>query len=280
MYNTEFQVRYHEIETALLVNLQKMMEKKIALASGTYIEEKEKEKKASEIKSQQVIPDLNTQPANILCANCASCTCGANKKGKEKKVKEPKPKKETKKEKKAREDAEKIKAAEEALLALEKEQELETQKKNSQQKQLVVEENLDESDDEDLEYTLEDVHIICDKLYRDELLSVFNVTSTEDENMDAGIKSAIEQMINNQSFRNLLDDIKTNLVDFENFTGTPEEMENMKRNTEYLIFITLFSQKLFYLTHVCLCQLFTVGEIDPQLLLKVKEKTIDLFKPN
>lgn len=280
MYNTEFQVRYHEIETALLVNLQKMMEKKIAIANGTYIEEKEKEKKAFESKSQSVIPNLNSQPANILCANCATCTCGASKKGKEKKVKEPKPKKETKKEKKAREDAEKIKAAEEALLALEKEQELETQKKNSQKKQLVVEENLDESDDEDLEYTLEDVHIICDKLYRDELLSVFNVTSTEDENMDAGIKSAIEQMINNQSFRNLLDDIKTNLVDFENFTGTTEEMENMKRNTEYLIFITLFSQKLFYLTHVCLCQLFTVGEIDPELLLKVKEKTIDLFKPN
>lgn len=274
MYNTEFQVRYHEIETALLVNLQKMMEKKIAIANGTYIEEmREREKKTSEIKAKQVLPDLNTQPASILCANCANCTCGANKKGKEKKAKEPKPKKETKKEKKAREDAEKIKAAEDALLALEKEEE-------QKQKQLVVEENLDESDDEELEYTLEDVHIICDKLYRDELLSVFNVTSTEDENMDAGIKSAIEQMINNQSFRNLLDDIKTNLVDFENFTGTPEEMDNMKRNTEYLIFITLFSQKLFYLTHICLCQLFTVGEIDPNLLLKIKEKTIDLFKPN
>jgi hypothetical protein len=122
------------------------------------------------------------------------------------------------------------------------------------------------------------VHIICDKLYRDELLSVFNVTSTEDENMDAGIKSAIEQMINNQSFRQLLDDIKSNLVDFQNFSGTPEELENMKRNTEYLIFITLFSQKLFYLTHICLCQLFTVGEIDTELLLKIKDKTIDLFK--
>ena len=96
--------------------------------------------------------------------------------------------------------------------------------------------------------------------------------------MDAGIKSAIEQMINNQSFRQLLDDIKGNLVDFQNFSGTPEELENMKRNTEYLIFITLFSQKLFYLTHICLCQLFTVGEIDPELLLKIKDKTIDLFK--
>jgi hypothetical protein len=108
-------------------------------------------------------------------------------------------------------------------------------------------------------------------------LSVFNVQSISDENIDAGIKSAIEHMIDNQGFRQLLDDIKLKLIDFENFTGTPTELENMKRNSEYLIFITLFSQKLFYLTHICLCQLFTVGEIDPELLLKVKEKTISLF---
>ena len=237
MYNTEFQVRYHEIETALLVNLQKMMEKKIAVANGTYIEEIKEREKSKKITSDETTQTTKNEQKTTqivpMCENCATCTCGANKKGKEKKIKEPKPKKETKKEKKAREDAEKIKAAEEALLALEKEQELEleTQKKNSQQKQLVVEENLDESDDEELEYTLEDVHIICDKLYRDELLSVFNVTSTEDENMDAGIKSAIEQMINNQSFRNLLDDIKTNLVDFENFTGTTRR--NGKYEEEY-----------------------------------------------
>ena len=38
MYNTDFQVKYHDIEIALLANLQTMMEKKIAIASGTYIE--------------------------------------------------------------------------------------------------------------------------------------------------------------------------------------------------------------------------------------------------
>ena len=124
---------------------------------------------------------------------------------------------------------------------------------------------------------MDDVYAICEKLYRDELLSVFNVQSISDENIDAGIKSAIEHMIDNQGFRQLLDDIKLKLIDFDNFTGTPTELENMKRNSEYLIFITLFSQKLFYLTHICLCQLFTVGEIDPELLLKVKEKTISLF---
>jgi len=277
MYNTTFQVKYHDIELALLANLQKMMEKKLAIASGMYMEELHEQEREKERKQKAA---AEKEPLTVpTCLNCAACTCskkGKDKKVKETKVKEPKAKKETKKEQKAREEAEKVAAAEKAL------KEAEEAKVAADKKQLVEEDKLngsdDDEDEEDLEYTLEDVHIICDKLYRDELLSVFNVTSTEDENMDAGIKSAIEHMINNQSFRQLLDDIKGNLVDFQNFSGTPEELENMKRNTEYLIFITLFSQKLFYLTHICLCQLFTVGEIDPELLLKIKDKTIDLFK--
>lgn len=282
MYNTTFQVKYHDIELALLANLQKMMEKKLAIASGMYMEElhEQEREKEREKERKQKAAALEKAPLTVpTCLNCAACTC--SKKGKKiKEVKEPKPKKETKKEQKAREEAEKAAALKEAS---DKEaEEAKALVAAADKKQLVEEDKLngsdDDEDEEDLEYTLEDVHIICDKLYRDELLSVFNVTSTEDENMDAGIKSAIEQMINNQSFRQLLDDIKGNLVDFQNFSGTPEELENTKRNTEYLIFITLFSQKLFYLTHICLCQLFTVGEIDPELLLKIKDKTIDLFK--
>jgi hypothetical protein len=278
MYNTTFQVKYHDIELALLAKLQKMMEKKLAIASGMYMEELHEQEREKERKQKALTAEK--EPLTVpTCLNCAACTCSKKgKKAKESKVKEPKAKKETKKEQKAREEAEKVAAAEKALKEAEEEK---AHAVAEEKKQLVEEDKLngsDDEDEEDLEYTLEDVHIICDKLYRDELLSVFNVTSTEDENMDAGIKTAIEHMINNQSFRQLLDDIKGNLVDFQNFSGTPEELENMKRNTEYLIFITLFSQKLFYLTHICLCQLFTVGEIDKELLLKIKDKTIDLFK--
>jgi hypothetical protein len=280
MYNTTFQVKYHDIELALLAKLQKMMEKKLAIASGMYMEELHEQEREKERKQKAAAAEK--EPLTVpTCLNCAACTCSKKgKKVKETKVKEPKAKKETKKEQKAREEAEKVAAAQKALK--EAEEKAAAEASAEEKKQLVEEDKLngsdDDEDEEDLEYTLEDVHIICDKLYRDELLSVFNVTSTEDENMDAGIKSAIEHMINNQSFRQLLDDIKGNLVDFQNFSGTPEELENMKRNTEYLIFITLFSQKLFYLTHICLCQLFTVGEIDTELLLKIKDKTIDLFK--
>ena len=303
MYNTDFQVKYHDIETALLSNLQTMMEKKIAIASGTYVEVP-KVKKSKKVENKKV-----NESAVEKCASCAACTTCSKKNNKEEQnekgnstinaaflcqevtpiisvvepdiktgKKAPKEKKETKKAKKLREEAEEKEKERLRLLA-------EEEKKEKERLQLLedavpVEEECveDDSDDEDLEYTLEDVQIICDKLYRDELLSVFNVESTEDEQMDAGIKASIERLIDNKDFRDFLDDVKNQLIDFENFVGNPAEMENMKRNSEYLIFITMFSQKLFYLTHICLCQLFTVNEIDSELLLKIKEKILYLFK--
>jgi len=138
----------------------------------------------------------------------------------------------------------------------------------------------DDDDGEDLEYSMDDVHLICEKLYRDELLSVFNVETINDENMDAGIKKAIEKMIDNAKFKQILEEIKQELMDLSNPTGTPEEIENIRRNLEYLIFITLFSQQVFYITHKCICQLFTVDDVHPDLLDRLKEKTIGLFKKN
>ncbi len=208
MYNINFEVKYHDIEIALLMNLQKKLELRLAKESSEYMNNRN---------------DMNNMNKDINDAD-KDADNDINDKADNK------------------------------------------------------EESTEGDSLEDYDYTLEDVYDICEKLYRDELLSVFNVESISDENIDVGIKSAIEQMIDNESFRLLLDDIKNNLIDFDTFTVTPTELENMKRNSEYLIFITLFSQKLFYLTHKCLCQLFTVGEIDKELLLRVKEKTISLFK--
>jgi hypothetical protein len=87
-------------------------------------------------------------------------------------------------------------------------------------------------------------------------------------------------MIDNKNFKQLLDDIKHELIEFSNPSGTPEELENIRRNLEYLIFITLFSQQVFYITHKCICQLFTVDDVDPNLIDRLKDKTIGLFKRN
>jgi hypothetical protein len=144
--------------------------------------------------------------------------------------------------------------------------------------ELQPEKGKEESDEEEIEYTMEDVHLICDKLYRDELLSVFGVDSLEDPNIDTGIRAVIEQMIDNKNFKQLLEDIKHEIIDHSNFSGTPTEVENIRRNSEYLIFITLFSQSVFYLTHKCICQLFTIGDVEPQLIDRLKERMISLFK--
>ena len=264
MYNTDFHVKYHDIEAALLVNFQKMMEKKIAIASGTYVE-------VPKVKKVKKVLKYVEQCAT--CVNCATCsknrsnTSKHNKDkgnatineaflckeitaaaasiidapiivepivitGKEKK--EKKEKKETKKAKKIREDAEALaKAAAEVQAQAEaeaaKNKLLEAEKKLLEAKaEDEYYSDSDDSDDEDLEYTLEDVQIICDKLYRDELLSVFNVSSTEDERMDAGLKASIERLIDNKDFRDFMDDVKIQLIDFENFVGNPAEMEKMK----------------------------------------------------
>ena len=127
---------------------------------------------------------------------------------------------------------------------------------------------------------MEDVHLICEKLYRDELLSVFEVETINDKNMDAGIKKVIEKMVENPKTKKMLEDIKENLVDFTSFTGTPTEMENIRRNADYIIFITLFSQHIFYITHICVCQLFTINDIDDELVNLLKERMINLFKKN
>jgi hypothetical protein len=87
-------------------------------------------------------------------------------------------------------------------------------------------------------------------------------------------------MIENPKTKKMLEDIKHNLVDFSSFTGTTTEMENIRRNADYIIFITLFSQHIFYITHICVCQLFTVNDIDDELVNLLKERMINLFKKN
>ena len=44
-----------------------------------------------------------------------------------------------------------------------------------------------------LEYNKEDILLICDKLYRDELISVFNASNLLDDKIDNGMKYVLEK---------------------------------------------------------------------------------------
>lgn len=260
MYNTNFVVKYHDIERELVINLRKKTLKKqeeetAALIAKATAAIAQREKEIKEL--------IEKQEANSLTKK------GCKKKAlKEKELpikEEPK--------KRGRKKAVKDQPIKEEVTKEELKEEV---------KEELKEHNVTNEDDndEDIEYTMDDVHLICEKLYRDELLSVFEVETINDGNMDAGIKKVIEKMIENPKTKKMLEDIKHDLVDFTSFSGTPTEMENIRRNADYIIFITLFSQHIFYITHICVCQLFTTNDIDDELVNFLKERMINLFKKN
>jgi len=275
MYKTNFVVKYHDIENELILNLHRKMmkqhelediaEKEAAAAKvAAAFLEKEKQIKALELLAQEQTKVVEEQSKPV------------KKKGGKKKtepvlnVVEEAPKK------RGRKKAVKVETVLETVLEPVK---VETKQVVEEPKKDVTTNDDDDDDDdcENIEYTMDDVHLICEKLYRDELLSVFEVETINDPNMDAGIKRVIKKMIDNTKFKQFLDEVKNELIDFSSISGTPTEIDNVRRNAEYVIFITLFSQHVFYITHKCICQLFT---IDDELVNLLKERMINLFKKN
>lgn len=138
------------------------------------------------------------------------------------------------------------------------------------------EEDDDDSDDEDYKYTREDIAYICDKLYRDELLSVFDAESLEDPKMDAGIKMVFEHLIKHDEFILFLQELSPKVMDKSN-VKTEQEQFNFKRNTDYLIFITMFSHPVFYLTHKCICKMLVNEHVGDELIGELKDKLLQIF---
>ena len=139
------------------------------------------------------------------------------------------------------------------------------------------EEEQEEQSDEDYKYNRKDITYICEKLYRDELLEVFGAESIDDPKMDEGIKAIFETLIKNEEFKTFLVEMN-GLISDPNTAKTETELANLKRNTDYLIFITLFSQKMFYLTHRCLCQMLILGHVEADMMELLKQRTLKLFQ--
>jgi hypothetical protein len=143
-----------------------------------------------------------------------------------------------------------------------------------------VNKNNDDDDDDDnlsdYDYTREDIMYICEKLYRDELISVFDAESLEDPKMDAGIKMVFERLIKHDEFSKFLVELSPYVVD-NSKAKTEQEFFIYKRNSDYLLFITMFSQQLFYLTHQCICKMIVEGHVGNELLNELKSKLITIF---
>ena len=132
------------------------------------------------------------------------------------------------------------------------------------------------------QYSPQDVLDICNKLYRDELLSVFDLEFFEDDKMNEMIKNVYNTLMINIEFKKIIDEIlQFSFKDF--FLDKMEDFPlNLKKEREdtikkQIILTTLFSQHLFYITHKCICQQLEVGTIDNELLLELKTHSIDIF---
>ena len=127
--------------------------------------------------------------------------------------------------------------------------------------------DLDSGDDES--YTREDVMVVCEKLYRDEFISVFNLDEYDEEKLIKSLKELFDIIKENKELVNILHEInKLNIFPLK-------EEERLFSN-----FITLFSQQLFHITHKCICQLLTTNNIEKYMLEQLHNSVILLFETN
>ena len=149
---------------------------------------------------------------------------------------------------------------------------------------------------ETTDYNLEDVSDICSKLYRDELMTVFDVHFILDDKLDQGMKNIYKIMIKNEKFKQITDDlINAYLLEFiqtkergEEEEGEDEiltqkqEVKNFEQlqQVRQLVLLILFSQNIFYITHKCICQQMEQCTINDDLLVILKQKSTELLLSN
>ena len=122
-----------------------------------------------------------------------------------------------------------------------------------------------------IEYSEEDILDMCSKLYRDELTSVFYAENITDDKIDQGIKEISEKMLTNLHFNEMMIELR---VQFQSYMATifMDLDNNNSNNIDFIIFLTLFSDNIFYIMHKCICQQILDGKIDTDLLLELKNK--------
>ena len=131
------------------------------------------------------------------------------------------------------------------------------------------------------QYSSQDILDICNKLYRDELCSVFYAEDIMDDKIDKGMRTVFDIMLVNPDFKAIIDKMKELLllresknVELELDTVTLGSVNLDTINLESVnlatinleILLTLFSENIFYITHRCICQQITTGHIDTDLL--------------
>lgn len=148
------------------------------------------------------------------------------------------------------------------------ERELLDKLKNKQNDEKETEENLEE------EYSEEDVLDICDKIYRDELLSVFSAENLEDLIIGETMNDVYGEIIKNPGFNDFISELE--FTHFKEFIDD-EKNKNRRKNLKQIILTSFFSQRAFHIIHRCICQQLDTGRIDDELISELRGTTYNFF---
>lgn len=124
------------------------------------------------------------------------------------------------------------------------------------------------------DYNSEDVLDICSKLYRDELLSVFNAENLMDDKIDKCMTYVYGIMMTNDIFKILIRDLEE--IGIQQFVKDKNYEEEY--NIKQFVLMSLFSQDIFYITHKCICQQINFGVLNDDLLVELRLKSTELLK--
>ena len=125
-------------------------------------------------------------------------------------------------------------------------------------------------------YTNADINSICNKIYKDEFLSVFYADNIEDDNINTQMRLLYMLLTSHPGFKSIITDMIEILYKL-GMTNTDEELQELKRQSKPIIFSTMFSQPLFYITHQCIIQMIRIRDIQPELITLLRNKSVDKF---
>jgi len=125
-------------------------------------------------------------------------------------------------------------------------------------------------------YSVEDIKVLCNKIYEDEIASVFFAENKLDDKIDEGIKYILELMFKNSDFVKLSNEIKELLM----FNKASDTNDTYDYNANYIVILATFSFPVFWVMHKCICQQLTNENIDNSLLVMLKEQLIKYISNN
>jgi hypothetical protein len=126
-----------------------------------------------------------------------------------------------------------------------------------------------EEDDEDEDYSEQDVLDICDKLYRDELTSVLfgDKDNVQMEEINASVLELFDTALKDTPISRMVNEIAE--ICYGAFLQNP----HMKKDILHMIFIAMFNYQIFHVIHICISQQLNEGQIDDTLIQQCKYLT-------